>query len=446
MPYNQQVRLRAWIGRLRALFTRGENTQKVLANAGWMLCDRLLRMAIAVLVGAWIARHLGPALFGELAYILAFLALFLAACGLGLDGPVVRDVTKDPGRATAVLGSAFRLRLAAGTVGWLTAILVVALLRPADNVALAMVALAGAALLFNPAEVVDLWLQSQGKTKISVPFRLSAYVAVALAKIVLILIDAPLWTFAAAALLDMVFVAIGLFWVYKKWPAQGSWRWDGRCARHLIKESWPLMFSALAVAIYMRIDQVMLRELSSERELGLYFAVLPFSQAWHIVPIALCASFLPRASQLQETEPVQYQMRLQQLFTLMAWSAIFVSSATAISAPWLVKTLLGPHYVDAIPILRWHVFTNVFVFLGVAQNVAIVSERTPRHALLKTISGAATSVLANCLLIPHWGAVGAAWSALLSYGVSAVVSNAVVSPHIFVMQIRSFIFAHAKNT
>ena len=81
------------------------------------------------------------------------------------------------------------------------------------------------------------------------------------------------------------------------------------------------MVSAVSIGIYMRIDQIMLRELADERQLGLYSAVMPFSQAWHMIPMTLCASLLPKLAQLQRPDPEHYRVRLQQLFTLMAWGA-----------------------------------------------------------------------------------------------------------------------------
>lgn len=407
--------------------------------------DRLIRIAIAILVGAWVARYLGPAQYGELAYSLAIIALIYAACSLGLDGPVVRDIAHSPLRTPVVLGSAFKLRLGAGLIGWIAAIALVLLLQPGDWLALKMVAIAGVTLFFNPAEVVDLWLQSQGKSKLAVPCRFAAYAAVALTKVVLILLKAPLWAFAAVAALDSALIAAALLLVYRRWPAQGTWTWDTVCARRLLSESWPLMLSALAVSIYMRIDQIMLRELADERQLGLYSAILPFSQAWHMVPMTLCASLLPTISQLQKTDPQRYRLRLQQLFTLMAWSGIMAATLTALCAQWLVSLLLGSSFIDAVPVLQWHVFSNVFVFLGVTQSVAIVSERTPRKALVNTCSGAVASLVANYLLIPSWGAVGAAWSAIIAYCMAAMMANALVSPGTFRMQLRAFIPTYASS-
>jgi len=413
--------------------------QSVLANSGWLLLDRVLRIVLSITVGAWVARHLGPANFGQLAFALALLALLQAACSLGLDGPVVRDISQNRAKAAAILGSAFRLRLLSGAIGWLVVIAVAALLRPGDSLTLLLVAIVGASLMFQPAEVIDLWLQSQSRSRVSVPLRFCAYCIVALSKVGLILADAPLWAFATAALADVVLVAVALAWAYTRWPIRTSWTWDGGTAQRICLESWPLMLSALSIGIYMRIDQVMLRQLASERELGLYSAILPFSQGWQIIPMTLYASLLPKLAQLRAQDLAQYHRRLQQVFTAFTWAGVFVAVVTALCGSWLVATLLGPGFADAVPILHWHVFTNVFIFMGVAQSLAIVTDRTPKLALYKTMLGAGVSLIANSLLVPRWGAVGSAAAAILSQFVSAMLSNTVFAPQALRMQLRALL-------
>jgi len=53
-----------------------QQLQKTIGNTGWLLCDRILRMVIGLTIGAWVARYLGPAQFGELAYVISFIAFF----------------------------------------------------------------------------------------------------------------------------------------------------------------------------------------------------------------------------------------------------------------------------------------------------------------------------------------------------------------------------------
>lgn len=47
-----------------------------LYNTGWLFADKAMRMAVGVLVGAWMAGYLAPEQFGQTAYVLSFVAFF----------------------------------------------------------------------------------------------------------------------------------------------------------------------------------------------------------------------------------------------------------------------------------------------------------------------------------------------------------------------------------
>lgn len=48
----------------------------IIANAGWLFADRILRMGASLVVGVWIARYLGVQQYGLFNYALAFVTLF----------------------------------------------------------------------------------------------------------------------------------------------------------------------------------------------------------------------------------------------------------------------------------------------------------------------------------------------------------------------------------
>ena len=65
-----------WIPARLGTRLRGQtNVLAIIHNTGWLFADRALRMVLAVLVGAWMARYLGPGQFGEFAYVMSFVAL-----------------------------------------------------------------------------------------------------------------------------------------------------------------------------------------------------------------------------------------------------------------------------------------------------------------------------------------------------------------------------------
>ena len=46
--------------------------RKILGNTGWMMGDQVIRQGVGLLVGVWMARYLGPQLFGEFSFAFAF--------------------------------------------------------------------------------------------------------------------------------------------------------------------------------------------------------------------------------------------------------------------------------------------------------------------------------------------------------------------------------------
>ena len=117
--------------------------------------DRLVRAVIGLLVGAWVARHLGPAHFGTLAYVLAYVALFQPFANLSADAIVVRNVSQAPNSAAEVLGAALALRLTFGFVCWFLAIAGAAMIGDEDSNLMLLTAVVGGTLLFQAADVVE---------------------------------------------------------------------------------------------------------------------------------------------------------------------------------------------------------------------------------------------------------------------------------------------------
>lgn len=419
--------------------------QAVIANTGWLMVDRVLRLLLGVLVGAWVARHLGPQRYGELAYVVAFLLMFQALGNLNLDGILVRDISQMPERAPVLLGTALYLRLMASFIAWGAAVLLVAILRPDDHQALLMIGIVGAGMVFQSADIVDLWFQSQMHSRFTVLAKAIGYCLATCVKIALILTDAPLWSFALALLLDMALTASAMLFVYRIFPTKGAWQWSWPLARSMLWEVLPFWMTALAVSAYMRIDQVLLRELAGDSVLGIYSAVLPFSQAWNMLPITAYVSLLPALSTLRLENPAKYRQRLQLIFSLFLWGGVAAAVVTMVFAQYGLHWILGNKYAGSVGVLQVHALSNVFVFIGVAQGLDIVANRTALLGLWKALAGLLTCVIGNSMLIPRYGAMGAAWTAVVSYAVSAMFVNAILSPKIFVMQIRAFFPFYAEK-
>ena len=421
----------------------GSGLLGIVGNAGWLFFERALRMVLGFSVGIWVARYLGPGQFGLLSYSIAFVDLFGAIAALGLDSLVVRDLVRDPSRKYEILGTTFALKALGGLTAVLMVLGAVLLLNPDDSLIRWLVAILAVGAVFRAFDTIDFWFQSRVRSKYAVIARSTAVLLVAALRVGLIWLEAPLIAFAWASLAEALLVALGLALVYRH---DGQhllvWRVGVGRGKALLSQSWPLILSGLAVLVYMRIDQIMLREMVGDQAVGVYSAALRISEAWYIIPVAVVSSVFPSIIRAKETSESLYYRRLEQLFGFMAGIGIAIAlPMTFLSGP-LVLLLFGERYQAAGSILAIHIWAAIFVFYGVVQSSWFINEGLTRLSLTRTAAGALVNVALNLVLIPAYGGVGAAIATVISYAIAAFLMNVISARtrRIFYLQVRSFLF------
>jgi PST family polysaccharide transporter len=383
------------------------NFKKIIANTFWLFVDRIVQMFLGLFIGIWVTRYLGPEQFGVFSYSMAFVGLFGVVSNLGLDSIVVREVIRYPNSANQILGTTFLLRQASAFVTALVAIAVIFVIRPDDPIAHTLVGILVVASFFNTFPI-DVWFQAQVESKHVVWAKNAAYVLMCAGRFALIQMKAPLVAFAWAALVEIVLSTAAQVVVYQfKHRALQKWRFDVSWAKTLLKESWPLIISGMVIIIYMRIDQLMLGQMTTAKEVGIYSAAVKISEMWYFVPGAVISSVFPSIVQSREN-PKLYHSRLQKLFNLMTLFAYAVALPLTFISSWLVSILYGAQFLEAAPILSLHVWTGVFVSLGMARGPYLITEGLTRFSALTSTGGAIINIVLNYFLIPAYGAVGAA--------------------------------------
>lgn len=406
----------------------------VIANSLWILAEKVIRALLGLLVGAWVARYLGPQDFGELAYAVSFIAFFQAIVGLGADGVVVREISINKSKAGEILGTVFCLRFTAGLTCWLLALLDVVLENGFNDSLVSLVFFVGLTLVFQPADTIDLWFQSQSQSRRAVYAKLVTQLVSNAIKVALILASMPLLAFAVVTALEGLITAIGLIVAYKSFKTDEGWIFLKQTGFKLLKESWPYVMSSLSVAIYMRIDQVMIRNMLGATQLGIYAVAVPLSQVWFVLPMSLATSLAPYLARKKTLGEEAYYAFLLKIFRFFGLTAVLISLFMYAGSDYIVKFLYGDAYKDASLILGIHVFSCVFVFQGLAQSLWIVNEGKGIMQTYQTLMGAFTALTLNYVLIPIYGINGAAITAVLSYAMAGVFSNIFLAPKIFRMQ------------
>jgi PST family polysaccharide transporter len=390
--------------------------------------ERIVNMTIRFFVGVWVVRYLGPDHYGVYSYVLSLAVLFETFTALGLDNIVVRECSRDRVRNDKVLATAFWLRFGGAVVGYAAVASTVLSLEESWLVQIAVLIIA-CRMFFNTSLIADFWFQSQIQSKYSVYVRGTASAVAAGLQVAAILADLGVLVFIAILVVRSAVQALGFaIAMRQRGPSLRRLLPSAQLGRRLLRDAWPLMISAFSTMVYMKVDQIMLRSMVGEAEVGIYASAVKLSEVWYFLPMAIANSVFPEIVRSREqVSPERYQRRLQRFYDALAALAYGVAIPVSLLAPVLVPLLFGQEYAGAVPTLQIHVWSFVFIALGVGRGKWLVAENMTKIAMGATVLGALTNVGINWFVIPNHGGIGAAWATMISYAIYAYFALALVA-------------------
>lgn len=384
-----------------------------------MVTDKFLRAVLALPVTLWIARYLGVDEFGRLSYAMSFVMVFAVLAAIGLDSQLIRDMVRPQRPRNVILVSGFLLKLAGSVIGFILAIASAVLVDPRDGTDLILVAVFAAAMFLQPFDVVDYWFRARSQSRKAVLAKLAGFVAGLFARIAVIVAHGGIVDLALVSVAEACIGAAGLMIMYFRGDHDGGrFVASGQYMRELLRRSWPLLLSGLAVVLYMRLDTLMLQRMSGAEAVGIYAAATRLSELWYAIPVIVATAAFPALVRSHEQSEVRFRANMRRLYFWFAWMALAIALPVSIGSGWLVRLLFGPEYRQASTVLAIHIWSCFAVYLGVASGQFLVIKNLQAIAFYRTMLGLVCNVILNLLLIPGYGPAGAAMATLLSYAVA----------------------------
>jgi len=395
--------------------------KKILANTGFLFGEKAVNIALSLAVSIYVARYLGPNDYGLLQYGQSIIQLFMAIAGLGLQNIVVRDLVDLPDqREGDILGTSFVLTLLIGSILMVVCILV-GVVGHSDLATKWIIIIFSLKLVLQSFKIFDYWFQSKVLSKYSVFGRISGRILSSCIKILLIVFSFSVIYFAAAIIFG-IFVQSVVWVINFKNLNKGiidEWKIDFAYAKSLLKDAWPLILSGLSVAIYMKIDQTMLKNMVSASAVGNYAVAVKVTELWYFIPMSLASSVYPSIIKSKKESLEKYLRRLQYLYDVMAGIGLLIALPMTFLSDFAINLVFGSEYNQAGAVLAIHIWSGIFVFLGVARSRWIINENYQQTGMYFAIGGAVANVVLNIWLIPLMGILGAAWATIASQALSA---------------------------
>lgn len=397
---------------------------KYFKNTSWLFAEKILRMFVGLFVGIWVARYLGPEQFGLFSYAQSFVGLFTAIATLGLDGIVVRELVKDESRRDELIGTAFYLKLI-GAIAVLIVLAIAIQFTSNDHYTNILVFIIASATIFQAFNVVDMYFQAKVLSKYVVYANVISLFISSIVKIVLILNDAPLIAFAWATLFDSVVLALGFIYYYIKNNSIFNIKnliFKRETAVSLLKESWPLVFTGIVISLNMRIDQVLLGNMTSQEIVGNYSAAFRISEIWYILPAVIGKSIFPAIINAKNTNEVVYMKRIIQTIKYMSIFVIPIALIITIISNQIALLLYGESFSLVGSYLAISIWIGVPYLIFFITNQLMYTENLILVSFYVSIFTVFCNITLNLIWIPLYSGYGALFATLVATYLSTLLS------------------------
>ena len=199
-------------------------------------------------------------------------------------------------------------------------------------------------------------------------------------------------------------------------------RWDKDRIRYLLKQAAPYGLALFLSNIYFRADAILVFNIRGREEAGLYGVAARLLEALSILPIYFMNAVLPTLTRHIKEKRESYKQILQYVFDFQLILALpFLVGGFILSVP-LIHLIAKPEFVSGFNglvsgsdvALQIVLFSFVLIALNVIFNFTLIA--IGKQAQLVWINGicALFNVIANLIVIPTYGFIGAALATVAS--------------------------------
>jgi len=389
--------------------------KRFINNTGWMIGCRIVQMLLSFILTIFTSRYLGPSNYGIINYIQSFCIIFTPICTLGFNDIIVQELVEEEEseQKGCVLGTMMGFRLFSSFLSACAICLLSWKLSSYDTLYLQVALILSMVLIINATEPLTYWFHYRLESaKVSIIVVIT-YVCISVYRIIILFLQKDIRWFAAAFLLDAALSAGLTAGLYFKLRYPRMFFSFLRGSRFL-KKSYHFILSGLMVGIYTVTDKIMLKQMMSEREVGIYSASLNLCQYWPFILSAIIESAKPLIMEEHKNNDPRYTESIRKLYSIIIWIAVFAAGGLTVFSPIIIDIVYGKEFSDSAAVLQVISWYTGFAYLGVARQIWLLGENKQRYEKIFSLFGVIVNIGLNIVLIQRYGAVGAAAATLLT--------------------------------
>lgn len=400
---------------------------KIINNAKWIIGCKIAQSLIQLAIGMLSARYLGPTNYGLIDYAASLVAFAVPIMQLGLSSTLVQEYIAEPEREGQIAGTQLALNVICSLACIAGVGMFAVAANPGEPTTVVVCLLYSISLLFQACDMIQYWFQAKLLSKYYAISLLCSYVVVSAYKIWLLITGKSVYWFALSHTVEYCVMGILLYVAYHNHGTQKI-GFSLLLAKKMIGKSKHYIVATLMVVLFQRIAGILITQLIGRTENGYFAAAITCNGVTGFVINAIIDTARPVILESRKVSHADFEKNVSRLYSLMTWMGLAQSVGFTVFAPLMVRILYGVDYLPAIPVLQILAWNTAFSCMGAVRNIWILGEE--KHNILWVINlcGAMASIVLNWLLIPLWGARGAAVASVLVQILANVIMGFILKP------------------
>ena len=387
--------------------------RSIVINIGWLSAAQFFDYLLRAVIGILVARHLGVQQFGSFAPSLSLVLMAAVFTDLGLRMTIVKSGSSQPNSLTGVFTVASGAKAVLLTFVYLALLLLAAVLNLGAQEFVLVAILGAGVLIGNFSELVLGVLQAKEKmalmSAVTVSFRL-----VLLASVLAVILSggdvvAVTIGYSAAHIISAFIALIIVIPQLRRTPM------TSQPIKLLLGQSLQFGVVTVLMPVFMQADIVMLRLLHADGQTmsGLYAVSYRLVALLYVVPNIIQSAVIPRLYRYA-AEPDRLRVAYKILFRWSLVTSATLGAITLALAPTLISLLFGTEFLAAAPALAILALNLPLHQLSYVCGDTLYALKRQGRRAISLIICVVFNIGINILVIPIYGAVGAAWTTVIS--------------------------------
>lgn len=412
--------------------------KKYFLNLTWMLGDRVLMLVYQLFIFAAIKRIYGLDTLGAWSTINNLSQLLMSIFMLGIDLIVIKKIIENKDSAGKEIGSAIVVQIIGAMI--YATIFYLIIIFYYSNLERVMLYF----WVFVVANFFSIFAKSifwHYNALLESKYRATTIITSILISFGIMIVITkynPELIFYSYAIYYVIQFSFSLLIYFIFFKQRSKWKFSSSSSLAYLKVGSKLMISTLSVAIFVQADTLMLEKLSGIKEVGIFSAALRVSSIWFFAAGVIASAFFPKIVAIKDKQDDSlFLLRWMTgcVLILSIFSAIFIN----LFGGKILELLYGGDMTESSRVLSIHIWSGVFIFMGAFSSKWLYAHNEINLEIYKTLIAAVFNVIANFIVIPSYGAVGASFVSLVSYFLANILFFA------FVKRTRPVLFSQLSS-